>query len=178
MITFPLRIALGAGLLALAAPVLAQDDLGAILDARREALPRSARAFHETWLLPASGEAAPNAQATVFAGRVTVWQRAPRERLEIFPAENGGLGDPIVIVSDGRGYHLVTAVGATPLAQTAPARSRLVRLILARPAGEANRYRVVDAPQGGVSAVVLRQGLASDFEPDRAFGCRAPAAAS
>src|SRR5688572_24444887 len=125
MITFPHRAALFAGavLMALAVPGLAQDDLGATLEARRDGLPRSARAFHETWLLPAKGETAPNAETTVFAGRVTVWQRAPRERLEIFPAENGRLGDPIVIVSDGHGYHLVTAVGATPLAQAAPARN-------------------------------------------------------
>jgi hypothetical protein len=176
MITFQVRVTLGVALLALAAPALAQDDLGATLEARRQALPRSARAFHETWLLPAKGESAPDAQATVFAGRVTVWQRAPRERLEIFPAENGRLGDPIVIVSDGRAYHLVTAVGATPLAQAALARNRLVRLILAGPAGEAGRYRVVDAPQGGVAAVVLRQTLAPDFEPDRAFALRLPSA--
>lgn len=173
-----LRISLAGCLLALAVPALAQEDMGAILDARRAAVPRGARAFHETWLLPAEGDAAPTAQATIFAGRATVWQNAPRERIEIFPAQNGELGEPIVIVSDGRAYHLVTAVGATPLVQTDRAGEPLVRLVLGGPPGEAKTYRVVDAPGGGVAAVVLRQPLASDFDADQAFALRFPRAGS
>jgi hypothetical protein len=174
MTTSSLRAALGVAWTLLAAPAFAQGDLGATLEARGQGIPRGDHSFHETWLLPASGESAPNPQATVFAGRVTVWQSAPRERIEIFPAENGQLGDPIVIVSDGRAYHLVTSVGATPLLQAAPARDRLVRLILAGPPGEAERYRVVDAPQSGVAAVVLRQNLSSDFDADDTFALRLP----
>ena len=155
-------------------PVFGQNDLGPVLDARRQAVPGGPRAFHETWLLPASGETSPTPQQTVFAGRVSVWQKGPRERIEIFPVENGQLAAPIVIVSDGTAYHLVTAVGATPLPRTAPARDRFVRLVLAGPPGEAEKYRVVEGTQGGVAAVVLRQDMPSGFEQDKAFALRLP----
>ena len=176
MMTHLRRAALAAALLSIAGPARAQDDLGTTLEARRGALKGAARSFHETWLLPARGESAPNAQATVFAGRVSVWQHAPRERIEIFPAVGGELGEPIVIVSDGTTYHLVTAVGATPLARSAKARERLVRLVLAGPPADAERYRVVSAAAGGVAAVVLRQPMPAEFDAERAFALRLPRA--
>lgn len=164
------------GLLAvawIAAPsaAIAQTDLATALEARRRTLPSGEHAFHETWLLPA-GERAADASEAVFAGRVTIWQSDSRERIEIFPVVDGELGAPLVIVSDGRTYHLVTAVGASPLVGTAPARDRLVRLVLAGPAGSAPRYRVVDAEGGGVAGVVLRQTLAPEFDERRAFDLR------
>ncbi|MFN2420630.1 MAG: hypothetical protein ABR527_04545 [Gemmatimonadota bacterium] len=161
-----------------AVPVFGQDDLGPVLDARRQGVPRGPRAFHETWLLPAQGESSPTPQQTVFAGRVSVWQKGPRERLEIFPVKNGQLADPIVIVSDGTAYNLVTAVGATPLARTAPARDRLVRLVLAGPPGNAEKYRTVEGTGGGVAAVVLRQDMPREFEEDKAFALRLPSGGS
>jgi hypothetical protein len=175
--TVPARWILAAGLVLSGiapAPALGQDDLGPVLDARRQAVPLGPRAFHETWLLPASGATSPTPQQTVFAGRVSVWQRGPRERIEIFPVKDGQLAEPIVIVSDGTTYHLVTAVGATPLARAAPARDRLVRLVLSGPPAEADKYRVVAGTPDGVAAVVLRQQLPSQFEEDKAFALRLP----
>jgi len=150
------------------------QELGAVLETRREALPKGKHAFQETWLLPAEGASAASADATVFSARVTVYQDAPRERLEIYPVEHGELGDPLIVVSDGKAYQLVTKVGATPLASSARAGDRLVGLVLAGPPGQAPEYRVLAAPDGGVAAVVLRHAQKPDFDGSRAFALRLP----
>jgi len=158
----------------LAAPLAAQEDLASLLAERQQSVPRGKHSFEETWLLPEGGGAAPNAEATRFAGRVTVYQEGPRERLEIRRAAEGRLGEPIVIVSDGRGYHLVTAVGATEVTASAPAGDPFVRLILAGPPGEAPTHRVVSAPGGGVAAVVLRSPGMPAFDSGKAFELKLP----
>ncbi|HUP01095.1 MAG TPA: hypothetical protein VM737_06195 [Gemmatimonadota bacterium] len=159
----------------LIAPSLAaQEDLAGILVERREGVPAGKRAFEETWLLPAAGGVVSSADETRFAGRVSVFQQGSKERIEIRPVEEGALGDPIVIVSDDGGYHLVTRVGATPFATSAPARDPFVQLVLTGPAGAAPPHRIVPGPGGGVAAVVLRSEGRAAFDPDEAFELRLP----
>jgi hypothetical protein len=165
-----LVLAAWTGGLLLGAPASAQEDLGALLEERQKAVPRGRHAFQETWLLPAQD--APG-QPNRFAGRITVYQDGPRERLEIRPVEGDALGEPIVIVSNGRSYQLVTKVGATPLLESAPAKEPLVRLVLAGPAGEAPQHRTVSVPSGG-QGVVLRSAVDPDFDSGDAFQLRLP----
>ena len=153
-----------------AATAWAQDDLGATLAERQKAVPKGRHAFQETWLLPAPDAAG---QPNRFAGRITVYQDGPRERLEIRRVEGELLGEPIVIVSNGRSYQLVTKVGATPLAESAPASEPFVRLVLAGPAGEAPQHRSVPLPSGG-EAIVLRSAVDPDFDSGDAFQLRLP----
>jgi hypothetical protein len=165
-----LLLAAWTGILLLAATASAQDDLGAVLAERQEGVPKGRHAFQETWLLPAQDAAGHPNQ---FAGRITVYQDGPRERLEIRRVEGDALGDPIVVVSNGRSYHLVTKVGATPLTESAPAKEPFVRLVLAGPAGEAPQHRTVPVPSGG-QAVVLRSAVDPDFDSGDAFQLRLP----
>ncbi len=156
------------------APSLAQT-LPATLDARREAMPRGRHAWQETWLVPESGASAPDAaEVTKFRGRVWAYQDGDRERLELRAAEGDELAEPVVIVSDGDAYWLVTKVGATPLAESARASDGWLALVLARPPGDAPAHRPVAAPGGGVAAVVLRAPEPADFEEDEAFALRLP----
>ncbi len=158
------------GVLLLTAPAIAQQDLGTLLAERQEAVPRGRHAFQETWLMPAPGA---DAGPSVFAGRATVYQDGPRERIEIRRVENGALNDPIVIVSNGRSYQLVTRVGSTPLVESAPADDPLLRLVLAGPPGDAPQHRRVPLPVGG-QAVVLRNAIDPDFDSGDAFRLRLP----
>ena len=158
------------GIILLTATASAQDDLAAVLTERQKAVPKGRHAFQETWLLPAQDDAG---QPNRFAGRITVYQDGPRERLEIRQVEEGALSDPIVIVSNGRSYHLVTKVGATPFAESAPSQEPFVRLVLAGPAGETPQHRSVPVPSGG-QAVVLRSAMDPDFDAGDAFQLRLP----
>lgn len=163
------------GLLAVAAAALAGPAVGQEapdLEARLAEIPAGPRVFQETWLLPREGEAAPTAAETEFAGRVAVFQAGPRERLEIHRVVGEGLADPVVVVSDGSRYHLVTRLGATPLAETEALGDPLVRMALAGPPGDAPDHRVVPAPGGGVTAVVLRHSRGTTFDADRAFALK------
>ncbi len=152
-----------------AAPLAAQD-LSAVLDARADRVPEAKGAFQETWLLPRSGDVAAEPGDTDFGARVAVRHDEGRERIEIRRAAGGALSDPVVVVGDEDGYWLVTAVGATPLAETEPARDPLVRRVLEGPPGQAPPHRTVPAP-GGIAAVVLRHPLSDDFDDD-AFAVR------
>ncbi|HET6638736.1 MAG TPA: hypothetical protein VFH82_08150 [Gemmatimonadota bacterium] len=155
-------------------PSLAQA-LQAALDARREAMPRGKHAWQETWLVPESGTAAADAaQVSKFGGRVWAYQDGDRERLELRAARGDALEEPVVIVSDGDGYWLVTKVGATPLAESARASDAWLALVLAGPPGETPAYRTVDAANGGVAAVVLRASEPTDFDEEKAFALRLP----
>lgn len=152
-----------------------QQDLEAILSARRDAVPDDRRSFEETWLLPTEGTSAADAAAvTRFAGRATVYQDDRKERIEIRPVSGGALGEPIVVVSDGDRYHLVTRVGATSLAGSAVAGDPLLRLVLAGPPGQGPPHRTVPAAAGGVAAVVLRHARQGEFDSDDAFALRLP----
>lgn len=160
---------------AFAAPLAAQSDLERVLTDRRDALPEGKHAFQETWLLPARGEVAPSPDSVRFAGRATVWQNAPRERLEIHRVgDDGQLEDPLVIVSNGSNYFLVTPVGATALAKTVVSDDPLVRAVLAAAPGEVAEHRIVSGPEGGVAAVVLRRSEPASFDERKAFALRLP----
>ncbi|HEU4463427.1 MAG TPA: hypothetical protein VFS53_00135 [Gemmatimonadota bacterium] len=151
------------------------QTLQATLDARREAMPRGKHAWQETWLVPEAGTSAPDAvQVTKFGGRVWAYQDGDKERLELRAARGDELEEPVVVVSDGDGYWLVTKVGATPLAESAKASDRWLALVLAGPPGDAPGYRTVDADGGGVAAVVVRAPEPSDFDEDKAFALRLP----
>jgi len=165
-----LAVAAWTGILLAGAPASAQDDLGGVLTERQKAVPKGRHAFQETWLLPAQAGAG---QPNRFAGRITVYQDGPRERLEIRRVEGDALGEPIVIVSNGRSYQLVTKVGATPFVESAPAKEPFVQLVLAGPAGEAPQHRTVPVPSGG-QAVVLRSAVDPDFDSGDAFQLRLP----
>lgn len=176
----PLRI-VGAALAlgALLPAVGAAQGLQATLDARREALPGGKHAWQETWLVPEEGAAAPEAsQATRFAGRVTAYQDARKERLELRAASGDGLAEPVVVVFDGEQHWLVTRVGATPLAQSARASDPWLALVLSGPPGETPAHRVVPADAGEIAAVVLRATEPTDFEASSAFALKLPQAGS
>ncbi|MCK5440200.1 MAG: hypothetical protein KAI97_09660 [Gemmatimonadetes bacterium] len=160
-----------AGLM-VASPLAAQDDLGAMLDARREAIPKEKRVFEETWLIPADGVES-NAQPR-FAGRVVVFQDRPKERLEIRRAGADQLEEPIVIVCDGRRYHLVTRVGATELISSEPVADPFVQLVLASPPGRSEPHRTVTDSEGTTTAIVLRHKRDPDFDEDDAFELKRP----
>ena len=151
------------------------QTMQATVDARREAMPRGKRAWQETWLVPASGTTAPDAaQVTKFGGRVWAYQDGDRERLELRAAQGDELAEPVVVVSDGDDYWLVTRVGATPLAESAQASNGWLALVLAGPPGDTPAYRTVAGEGGGVAAVVLRAPEPADFDEDDAFALRLP----
>ena len=163
------------GLVVLAPALAAAQALQATLDARREALPRGKHAWQETWLLPEQGPSAPDAgQVTRFAGRVTAFQDGRKERLELRAAAGDDLAEPIVVVSDGEQYWLVTRLGGSPLAQSAKASDAWLALVLSGPPGEAPAHRAVPAASGGVAAVVLRAPEPTDFESSSAFALKLP----
>lgn len=168
--TFPHAVILAASaILPGAASASAQEDLAALLAGRQEAVPEGRHAFQETWLLPAPDDIG----RSEFAGRATFYQDGPRERIEVRPVRDGALEEPVVVVSNGRSYHLVTKVGSTPLAESAPAADPLLRLVLAGPPGEAPQHRTVPLAEGG-QAVVLRSALDPDFDAGQAFRLRLP----
>lgn len=152
---------------------LAQEDLGAVLEKRAGSVPDGPRAFQETWLLPAEAPTATDPANTRFAGRVHVYQQAPKERLEIHRVVDGELADPVVVVLDGNRYLLVTPVGATPFLESDPAQDPFIRMILAGPPGPAPPHRTVPAA-GGFAAVVLRHGEAGAFDTKKAFATELP----
>ena len=164
-------LTLGAGMPAAAAA----QSLQATIDARREAMPAGKRSWQETWLVPASGASAPDAaQVRKFAGRVVAYQDGDRERLELRAARGSELDEPVVVVSDGDAYHLVTRVGATPLAESAKASDPWLGLVLAGPPGEAPAHRAVPAQEGGVAAVVVRSAEPAEFDTSKAFALELP----
>lgn len=170
-LALPVVLALAA---ALPEAVRAQA-LQATLDVRREAMPNGKRAWQETWLVPEAGASAPDASAvTKFGGRVTAYQDGDRERLELRAASGDELAEPVVVVSDGEAYWLVTRVGATPLVESAKASDPWLGLVLAGPPGDAPAHRTVPAAGGGIAAVVLRAPEPAEFESDQAFAMRLP----
>ncbi len=158
--------------LVLVASLSAQDDMASILDARRQAIPKEKRVFEETWLTPAEG-AAPTAEPS-FAGRVVVFQDRPKERLEIRRVTGGELEDPLVIVSDGRGYYLVTRVGATDLISSEPIGDPFVQRVLRSPPGTIEPHRAVRDRDGTTTAIVLRHPREADFDEDEVFELKSP----
>jgi hypothetical protein len=166
-------------LVALGSLPAAAQTLQTTLDARRESMPRGKHAWQETWLVPEEGTTAPDASGvTRFAGRVTAFQDGRKERLELRSASGGELAEPVVVVSDGDEYWLVTKVGATPLTESARASDPWLSLVLSGPPGDAPAHRVVQADTGGVTAVVLRAAEPSDFESSSAFALKLPQAGS
>jgi hypothetical protein len=165
--------ALGIG--ALAPGSSAAQALQATLDARREGMPGGKRSWQETWLVPETGpSAADAAQVRKFAGRVVAYQEGDRERLELRAARGTELDEPVVVVSDGEAYWLVTRVGASPLAESAKASDPWLGLVLAGPPGDAPAHRAVPAADGGVAAVVVRSPQPSDFDASAAFALKLP----
>jgi hypothetical protein len=156
-------------------PPAPAQALQATLEARREEMPRGKHAWQETWLVPESGASAPDAaRVTKFGGRVWAYQDGDRERLELRAFRGDELEEPVVVVSDGDEYWLVTKVGATPLAESARASDPWLALVLAGPPGEAPQHREVPAEGGGVAAVVVRAPEPADFDEDEAFALRLP----
>lgn len=154
-------------------PAGAQEDLSALLQERSEGIPEGPRAFQETWLLPEAGSAAEEAAATGFGGRVHVYQRSPRERLEIRKVEDGELVGATVVVFDGSRYMLVTPVGATPFAESDRADDPFVRMVLAGPSGPAPPHRRI-VGDDGPAAIVLRHSLSPEFDSEKAFALELP----
>jgi hypothetical protein len=168
-------VALAAALLAAGTapgPAAAQG-LDAVLAARAKAIPKGPRAFEETWLRPPAGGAASERDLTL-AAKVSAFQQAPRERLEIRPVSGRRFGEPVVVVSNGKGWFLVTKLGATPLAESAKASDPLVTAVLGGPAGDAPRKRRVEGAGGKLDAVVYREARPADFSASTAFSLKAP----
>lgn len=154
-------------------PAGAQEDLSTLLEERSEGIPEGPRAFQETWLLPGAGSTAREPAATEFGGRVHVYQRSPRERLEIRKVEDGELAGAMVVVFDGSDYMLVTPVGATPFAESDRADDPFVRMVLAGPPGPAPPHRTI-AGDGDPAVIVLRHSLSAEFDPEKAFALELP----
>lgn len=156
------------------APSPAQT-LAQALETRSQSMPRGKHSWQETWLVPESGPSAPDAgQVRKFAGRVIAYQDGDRERLELRAARGDELEAPLVVVSDGDAYWLVTQVGATPLLESAKASDRWLALVLSGPPGDAPTHREVTAEGGGVAAVVVRAPEPADFATDAAFALKLP----
>ncbi len=158
--------------LVLAVSLSAQDDMAAVLDARQQAIPTGKRVFEETWLTPAA-PAEPTAEPS-FAGRVVVFQDRPQERIEIRRATAGESENPIVIVSDGRSYYLVTRVGATDLISSEPIGDPFVQQVLRSPPGAVEPHRTVNDRDGTTTAIVLRHARDTDFDENDAFELKSP----
>ncbi len=146
----------------------AGPDLAATLAERQQALPEGRAAYEETLLTAPPGGAASERDLRL-AAKIAVFQEAPRERLEIRPVSGNAFGEPIVLVSDGKSYFLVTKVGATPLAESARASDPLVLQVLASSPAETARKRTVEGPGGELLAVVYRQPRSADFSSETAF---------
>ena len=169
----PLLLAAGvaAALICASAPAVSGQDLEQTLSARQKALPKGKRAYDETFLTPPAGGAAGEKDLKLTA-KVAVFQDAPRERLEIRPLKGAAFGEPIVIVSNGKGYFLVTKLGSTPLAESARASDPFVLQALASMPNETTKKRRVTGPDGKLVAVVYREPRSADFSAATAFSLK------
>jgi hypothetical protein len=138
---------------------------------RQKALTKGKHAYLETFLTAPAGGAATEAQLKL-AAKVAVFQEAPRERLEINPVSGNSFGEPVVVVSDGKGYFLVTKVGSSPLAKSAKASDPLVLRALASMPGETARKRQVKGPDGKLLALIYRESRGADFSSSTAFSLK------
>src|SRR5687768_2279672 len=105
---------LAAGALALICaglPAANGQALEATLSARQKALAQGKRAYQETFLTAPAGGAVTEKDLRL-AAKVAVFQEAPRERLEIRPVSGTAFGEPVVVVSNGTDYFLVTKLGS------------------------------------------------------------------
>lgn len=141
------------------------------LAARQKALPKQKSAYDET-LLTAPGGGAASEKEMRLAAKIAVFQEAPRERLEIRPVTGSAFGEPVVVVTNGSGYFLVTKVGSTPFAKSAKASDPVVLQALASMPGATGRRREVKGPDGRLKAVVYREPKSADFSSAMAFSLK------
>ncbi len=156
-----------------AAPEAAGQTLDATLAARQQALPKQKTAYVETFLNAPAGGAASEKDLKL-AAKVAVAQEAPRERIEVQPVSGETFGETVTVVSDGKGYFLVTKVGSTPLAKSAMAQDPLILQALASMPNETSKKRVLKTPEGKLSSVVYREPRPADFSEATAFSLQAP----
>ena len=159
--------------LLLTAPAARGQDIDQTLAARQKALPKEKRAYEETILTGPAGGAAAEKDLKL-AAKVAVFQEAPRERVELRPVSGSAFGEPVVVVSNGQGYFLVTKVAATPLAKSARASDPLVLQALASMPDATGRRREVKAPDGKLLAVIYRTPRSADFSASTAFSLKQP----
>lgn len=157
------------GPLASAAPA---QELDATLAARQKALGKGKRAYQETILTAPEGGAASEKELKL-AAKVAVFQEAPRERLEIRAVSGRSFAEPVVLVSNGAGYFLVTKVGSTPLKGSARASDSVVLQALTSMPGESAGRREVKGAGGELLAVVYRESRTADFNSSTAFSMKA-----
>jgi len=106
--------------------------------------------------------------------RVDYFASPPRWRAEIARTRNGRtFGEPDVLIGQGANVQVVTALGATPLAQHLLGRDSLVLAAVAaldaqgRRRGAANGRLVDHGPDGSVQRVVFRRtARAAEFSDD------------
>jgi hypothetical protein len=151
----------------------AGQTLDATLAARQQALPKQKTAYVETFLTAPAGGAASERELRL-AAKVAVAQEGPRERIEIQPVAGETFGETVTVVSNGKGYFLVTKVGSTPLAKSAKAQDPLVLQALASMPNETAKKRTLKTPEGKLSAVVYREPRPADFNESTAFSLEAP----
>lgn len=170
--TLHARVVSVLALLFVTPPAAFGQSLEQTLEARRKALPKPKTAYGETFLAaPASGAATEG--DLKLAAKVSVFQEAPRERLEVHLVNGSAFGEPIVVVGDGSGYFLVTKLGATPLAKSAKASDPLLLQALASMPDESARKRTLKAPDGKLAGVVYREPRGADFGSSTAFDVKA-----
>lgn len=114
----------------------------------------------------------PATDSLAFRALVDVFSMPPDWRAEIRKVEDGrAMGEPVVVVSDGGQRVVLTAVGATPLAEHAAARDPVVMHVLegfdasGRPRRPAPARIVDQDASGQVRWVVVRRAAArADFD--------------
>jgi hypothetical protein len=150
--------------------VVAAQSLNETLTARQKALGKGKRAYAETFLGGPSGGA--SEKDLKLAAKVAVFLEPPRERLEISPVSGKSFGEPVVIVSNGKGYFLITKVGSTPLEKSAKASDPLVLQVLSSSPSQTAKKRQVTGAGGKLLWVVYRESRTADFNSATAFSLK------
>jgi hypothetical protein len=168
-----IAVRLALALVCTAAPGAGAQTLDATLASRQQALPKQKTAYQETILQASKGGAASEKDLKLTA-KVAVYQEAPQERIEIQPVEGSGFGEPVVIVSNGKGYFLVTKVGSTPLAKSPKAQDPVVLQELSSMPNATGKKRSLKGSDGKLAAVIYREPRPADFSSSTAFSMQAP----
>lgn len=118
----------------------------------------------------------PMTDSLALVAQVETFVHPPRWRLEIRPIEDGRtLGEPLVVVSDGRRIVILTPLGSTALEQHAAREDALVRALIARLESDglasSVARRMADHDEAGnvLRVIVRRPAARADFD-DGLFG--------
>jgi len=137
------------------------------LERRTAALPESSTVFVETWLLPVGD--APSADSPdelLPRGKALVLQLQKREYLSLVARLDDPASSSVEVLCDATRYYRRTPQGDRPLETADIEAEPFVLLALEGPAGAASARRVVASPDGGITAVVLREWIDQEVRPE------------